>query len=188
MADLNYYFGMHPLGAVAIVVSATLLYLAFAAILNRQGQRLYASPSVFDLAIVTMLGAVVGRAILGQVPTLAGGLLALGTLFLVQAVAGRVGRGGGSRNDDQHRAIAVMVNGQVDGEALDGRRIPEATLWSALRGAGVRSPAEVALVVLEADGRFSILRTGEPIDPALLTGVRYADDLRARVGATEEGS
>src|SRR4051794_20051613 len=146
---LTYYFGMHPFGAGAIVVSATVLYLALSAVLRRYGQRLYASPSSFNLAIVTVLGAVVGRAILGQVPTLAGGLLALATLFLVEGVAGRI-RGARAPSDDRHRAVAVMVNGEVDTAELVRRRITEPALWSALRIAGVRTPAEVALVVLEA--------------------------------------
>lgn len=73
METLRYYLGMHPMGALAVVLSTVLLYSAFALFLSRVGQRMYASPSSLDLAVVTVLGAIVGRAILGQVPTLSGG-------------------------------------------------------------------------------------------------------------------
>lgn len=183
MSDLNYYVGIHWLGAVAVVVSTVLLYFAFAAIIGWSGQRLFASPSSFDLAIVTVLGAIVGRAILGQVPTLSGGLLALATLFTLEALTGRVRRSDAVRNRQRHRATAVMVAGRVDRQAMRRHHVDEAGLWSALRSAGVRDPHEVALVVLEQTGRFSVLRRGEPVHPAALTGVRHADDVRHQLSA-----
>ena len=181
MRQLEYYFGMRPLGAAAVVVSTTLLYLAFTGILRWYGQRLFASASSFAVAIATVLGAVVGRATLGRTPTLGGGLLALGTLFLVATLVGRVRRSR-TTSEGRHRAVAVLVDGEVDREALRRCRIGEPTLWSALRSAGVRSPDEVALAVLEANGQLSVIRAGEPVHPALLTGVRYADAVRQRVG------
>ena len=69
MDEFALYFGMHPLGALAIVVSTVVLYLVFSLVLSRVGQRLYASPSSLDLAVVTILGAIVGRSILGESPT-----------------------------------------------------------------------------------------------------------------------
>ena len=56
------------------------------------------------------------------------------------------------------------------GERCTGTTSMTTFLWSALRSAGVRDPAEVALVVLEQNGTFSILRAGEHIHPAALTG------------------
>ncbi len=138
MDALTYYLGMQPLGAVAIVLSTVLLYFSFALLLRWYGQRMYASPSSLDLAVVTVLGAIVGRAILGQVPTLSGGLLALA----VQMVPVHLG---------------------------------------AIDPAGVRNPEDVALAILEQNGRFSVLRAGEKIHPAALTGVRHANELRDRL-------
>ncbi len=183
MGDLNFYVGLHPLGAAAVVVSTVLLYFAFAAIIGWSGQRLFASPSSFDLAIVTVLGSIVGRAILGQVPTLSGGLLALVTLFALEAMTGRVRRSESVRNRQRHRATVVMVAGRPEREAMRRHRVDDAGLWAALRAAGVRDPHEVALVVLEQTGRFSVLRRGEHVHPAALTGVRHADQVRARLEA-----
>lgn len=181
MGDFDYYLGIHPLGALAILVSTVLLYFSFAALLTWSGQRLFASPSSFDLAIVTVLGAIVGRAILGQVPTLSGGLLALGTLFTLEALTGRVRRSSALRGRFRHRAVVVMVAGRPERETMRRHHVDDPSLWAALRAQGVRSPAEVALVVLEQSGRFSVLRADQPVHPAALSGVRREQEVLARL-------
>lgn len=178
MDELMYYLGMHPMGAVAIVLSTILLYTAFTLLLSRLGQRLYASPSSLELAVVTVLGAIVGRAILGHVPTLSGGLLALATLFTIEYLAGRVRRTERIQARQQNRATAVMVHGRVERAELRKHGLDEAALWSALRLSGVSHPSQVALVVLERGGRFSVVREGQEVHPAALTGVRGASELR----------
>ncbi|WP_323793570.1 DUF421 domain-containing protein [Nocardioides sp.] len=187
MDDLAYYLGISPFGALAVVISTIVLYGAITSLLSRAGQRLYASPSSLDLAVVTVLGAIVGRSILGQVPTLSGGLLALGTLFLVECVAGRVRRSARMVARRRHRAVAVMVAGQVQRGDLARLGLDESALWSALRGAGVRTPQEVAVAVVEADGRFTVLRTGEELElhPAALTGVKQSGELLERLAAAD---
>ena len=184
MDALGYYLGLHPMGALAIVLSTVLLYGSFAFVLSRLGQRLYASPSSLELAVVTVLGAIVGRAILGQVPTLSGGLLALVTLFAMEAVIGRVRRSERMQARQQHRAVAVMVHGRPDRRELARHGLDESALWGALRRNGVAHPQEAALVILERDGRFSVLRRDQEIHPAALTGVRRATELRGQLEGT----
>lgn len=188
MDVLEYYLGMHPMGALAVVLSTVLLYSAFAFFLSRFGQRMYASPSSLDLAVVTVLGAIVGRAILGQVPTLSGGLLALATLFAMETLAGRVQRMERMQARQRYRATAVMINGRIDRPELHKHGLDEAALWAALRQSGVVHPSQVALVVLERGGRFSVMRTGEEIHPAVLTGVRRASELREQLIGKKDGA
>lgn len=182
MHDIGYYLGLEPLGALAIVLSTAMLYGAFALILTHFGQRLYAVPSSLELAVVTVLGAIVGRAILGQVPTLSGGLLALATLFLLERAAGRVRRSERMQARRRYRAVALMVHGTIDRGELRRRGLDDSTLWSALRRTGISDPAQVALAVLERDGSISVIRAGTPLHPAVLTGVRHAQDVRPQLG------
>jgi uncharacterized membrane protein YcaP (DUF421 family) len=183
MDDLGFYLGLPLFGAVAIVVSTIVLYLAITTLLSHAGQRLYASPSSLDLAVVTVLGAIVGRSILGQVPTLSGGLLALATLLVVEGVAGRVRRSDRMVARRRHRAVAVMVAGQVQRHELTRLGLDESGLWTELRAAGVRSPQEVAVAVVEPDGRFTVLRRGEEVHPSSLTGVKHSGELLERLSA-----
>ena len=107
MGDFGYYLGIHPLGALATVIATVLLYFSFAAMLRWWGQRIFASPSSFDLAVVTVLGAIVGRAILGMTPTLSGALIALTTLLVCEYAVGRVRRTA-RRGLRRNRAVAVI--------------------------------------------------------------------------------
>lgn len=187
MGNLGYYLGITPTGALAIVLSTVLLYGSFAFVLSRWGQRLYASPSSLELAVVTVLGAIVGRAILGHVPTLSGGMLALTTLFVMEAIMGKVRRSERMKARTQYRAVAVMVRGRPDRRELARHGLDESALWSALRRNGVSRPQDAALVILERDGHISVVRAGQEIHPAALTGVRRATELRHRLERTEGG-
>ena len=191
--DLQYYFGLSPQTAVATVVSTAVLYYVFVAVLSLSGQRLMAAPTSLELAVVTVLGAVVGRSLLGPEPSLGTGLVAIATLFSLESISGRVrtlrtrqlARSASAEDrTDRSRAVALVVAGRPLNEELSRRRVSEVALWSVLRQAGIRSYAEVALVVLERNGRFSVLRTGEPIHPAALAGVRDANGIRERLDAS----
>ena len=182
MHQLGYYLGIHPWGAIATVVATALLYFSFAWVLRLRGQRIFSSPSSLDLAVVSVIGAIVGRATMGRNPTLVGGAIALATLLLCEHLAGRVRRAVGDESR-RHRAVAVVVDGQVDHEALRSLGVDETALWSALRTSGVGSADDAALVVLEPHGQFSVLRAGTLIDDGALTGVRGADDVRRRWAA-----
>lgn len=180
MDDLGNYLGLHPLGALATVIATVVLYLSFAWVLRSWGQSILASPSSFDLAVVTVLGAIVGRATMGRNPTLVAALIALGTLLVCQYVTGLV-RNATAGGSGEPRAVAVMVAGETDREMLDRYRVDDRSLWSALRSAGISDPGEVALVVLEPHGQFSVLRSGSPIHASALVGVRRGDRVLDRL-------
>ncbi len=183
MSDLGYYLGVHPLGALATMIATVLLYFAFGWILRSRGQRLFASPSSFDLAVVTVLGAIVGRATMGRNPTLAGAVVALGTLLVCEQLAGKVRRAI-SQESRTHRAVAIMVAGETDESLLAQFHVDDASLWSALRAAGISAPQDVGLVVLESNGQFSVLRSDGPIHESALIGVRDADAVHRRLVAS----
>lgn len=71
--------GVDAPGALAVVASAVAIYLAFLLMVRVLGQRVLSRLSTFDAVVVVMLGAVAGRAVLGDAPTLAAGVLGRGT-------------------------------------------------------------------------------------------------------------
>ncbi|GGK76035.1 YetF domain-containing protein [Ornithinimicrobium pekingense] len=175
MQDLWYHLGITPAGAVGVVVSTLTMYFVFGAVLRLWGQRLYSSPRSVDLAVVTVLGAIVGRSTMGHVPTLAGGLLALGTLGAIEVAFHGLRRlpiPQLRRPTPRARAVVLAVAGKVRTEALHTYGLTMPMLWSAMRQAGVSHPSQVALAVLEPQGRISVLRTGQPIHPRALMGVK----------------
>lgn len=184
MADLWHYIGITGPAAVGVVLSTIVIYFVFGAVLRLWGQRLWSSPRSLDLAVVTVLGAIVGRSTMGHVPTLAGGLLALGTLAMLELVF----RGLRSLplprlrpTSGTGRAVVLAVDGKVRHEAINRYGLTLPMLWSAMRQAGVSHPAQTALVVLEPNGRISVLRAGQPIHPRALLGVRGAHTVQQQL-------
>ncbi len=164
---------------VGVLVATTVLYLSYAAVLRLWGQRIQASTSTFSLVLATIMGSLVARAMLGDAPTLLGGLTAIATLVALEASFGVLQhRLPGKKRKRHGRSPAIiMVAGQVRDDALKAARLTGLDLATRLRHQGVTSYDQVALVILEARGGVTVLRVGERIDEDLLWDVPGAADL-----------
>ncbi|GEO91852.1 DUF421 domain-containing protein [Kocuria flava] len=179
--DLAGRLGIDAPHALAVVASAVGIYLAFLVLVRLFGQRVLSGMSTFDVVITVMLGAVAGRVVIGHPPTLAAGVLGLGTLFVLEAAFGRLRSGVRGAAVVNGRALLLMAGAEVLEANLRRAHVVEAELFGALRRAGVRSPEEVACVVFEPSGAISVLRRGVPVDPRLLEGVRDAHRVPAHL-------
>lgn len=175
MSELWGYLGIAPTAALAVVCATVVLYLAFIVLIRLLGQRVLSSLSTFDLLVVIVLGAVIGRASLGYTPTLAAGLLCLVTLVILEGAIGQLRSRPAWGRWITSRPVLLMAGSRVLGEELSRSHVTEAELRSALRQAGVRNDAEVAAVILEPTGRMSVLRRGVTVDRSMLVGVRGAE-------------
>ena len=92
--ELWHEIGITPARAAAVVLASGTLYLTFTVILRVWGQRLFANRSGSGLAVVLVLGAIVGRSMLGPNATLLGGLLCLATLIALESIFGAGRRAG----------------------------------------------------------------------------------------------
>jgi uncharacterized membrane protein YcaP (DUF421 family) len=184
MRDLWYYLGVPPTAALGVVISTVTIYFVFGAVLRLWGQRLYSSPRSLDLAVVTVLGAIVGRTTMGHVPTLAGGLIAIATLAVLELSFRGLRRLPLPQlrpSAPSARAVVLAVDGRVRTESLRHYGLSMPVLWSSMRQAGVSHPAQVALAVLEPNGRISVLRAGQPIHPRALMGIKGAHAVQAQL-------
>ena len=161
--ELWHQLGTSTPQAVGVVIASCVLYLTFTAVLRLWGQRFFANRSGTGLAVVLVLGSIVGRSMLGPGPTLLGGLICLATLIALETFFG-TGRRAGLIG---HRRPVVLYREHLN----------ESMVWARMRQAGVSSPDQVLAVVLETDGSLSLLRTGAPPHPSLLAGVRGADQV-----------
>lgn len=177
MDALWYQIGISPAGAVGVVIATILLYLAFSLVVRFSWRYFGASHSSFELALVTVLGAVVGRSMLGNAPTLFGGAIALLTLFTLEGGIGLARRSSRYADLGHVHGVIVMADGEIDLPELRRLGITERDFWTSLRRHGVHAISEVGAVVVEHDGSLSILRAGTPVDRALMVGVRGAADL-----------
>lgn len=172
--ELWHQLGTSTPQAVGVVIASCVLYLTFTAVLRLWGQRFFANRSGTGLAVVLVLGSIVGRSMLGPGPTLLGGLICLATLIALETFFGTGRRAGliGHR-----RPVVLYREGMFDRGVLRRYHLNESMVWARMRQAGVSSPDQVLAVVLETDGSLSLLRTGAPPHPSLLAGVRGADQV-----------
>lgn len=166
--------GVTPLEGLAVVLGTAGMYVTMLIIIKLVGQRMLSSMSSFDMAAVIAFGSILGRAALGEAPTLAAGVLSLATLVVMQAVAGmvRAARRGGRLIVSE--PVLLMAGSTVIEENMRHCHVVLAELQSRLRQSGIRHRGEVAAVVFEPSGVLSVLHRGEGIDPNLLEGVRGA--------------
>lgn len=86
------HIGITWSGVVGVIIATTVLYVLFTSLLRRVGPRLMAGGSTLSTALLTVLGALCARAMLGDSPTLFGAVTALATLFVLEAALGSLGR------------------------------------------------------------------------------------------------
>ena len=168
-------FGLDGFDALRVVISCVVFYFGIIVVVRLFGQRALASLSSFDLAAIIALGAVVGRAILGNTPTLVAGVLAVGTLLVLQAVTGQARRSARIEGIVNSPAIVLMAGEEFLTDNMARAHVDRVEVISKLRMAGIRQLSEVACVILEPTGQISVTKRGRPIDPVLLHGVVGAE-------------
>jgi uncharacterized membrane protein YcaP (DUF421 family) len=135
------------------------------------GKREIGQMTSFDLVLLLLLSNAVQNAMTGPDTSLAGGLEAAITLFLVNAGLVYVAfRNPSVQRGLTGRATLLINNGHVIRENLRAELVTEDELMAALREHGILSPSDVALAVLEVDGSISVVRRedlqSEPARPA----------------------
>jgi uncharacterized membrane protein YcaP (DUF421 family) len=161
--------------ALTVVVTTVVIYLAFIVLVRLIGSRGLTSLASFDFAAVVALGAVIGRTILLQDPTLPIGLLALATLFAMQGALGLLRQNRRVDRLIQRRPTMLVSNGVLLTGNMRNCHVVEDEIRQALRRAGARSLHEAQCVVLERNGAVSVVRGDAPADPWLLADVAPAE-------------
>ncbi len=174
-AEVGERLWITPSHAMAVVLSAVGIYLAFLVLVRLFGARVLAGMGTFDIVVAITIGAVAGRLILGDPPSLTAGVIGLTCLFVLEALLGEARRTTRGNRIVNAGAVVVMAGDQILTENLRAAHVTNAELRAALRQAGVRGRDEVACAVFESTGRISVLRRGQLINPRLLVGVRDAD-------------
>lgn len=176
------YLGISWTGALGVVLSTIVLYLFFSLLVHLAGTRLMATMGAASFVVLAVVGGVSARSMLGESPTMLGGLLVLNTLMVMEALMGSLRRVTRVLPAAvRRRPSVVMLEGRSLVEALHRRRLTESGLHDRLRAGGVLDPAEVELVILEERGSLTVVRRGDRIAPALVEDVEGAELIPERL-------
>ena len=147
---------------IEICLRSALIYLVVLVGLRLTGKREVGQMTPFDLVLLLLIANAVQNAMTGPDTSVTGGIVAAGTLLVINALLAYVTR--------RWRKARLMVEGSPTFLIHDGRTMPEnlarehmtpEELRQALREHGVASIEEVHQAVLEVDGTVSVLRKDE---------------------------
>lgn len=176
------YLGISWTGALGVVLSTIVLYLFFTLLVHLSGTRLMATMSAASFVVLAVVGGVCARSMLGESPTMLGGLLVLNTLMVMETLMGTLRRLLGTLPAGmRRRPSVVMVEGRSILPALQRHRLTETRLHDRLRIGGVLDPAEAELVILEDRGSLTVVRRGDRIAPVLVADIDGAELIPQRL-------
>lgn len=178
--EMAYQLGIEA-HRIPIVVLATVgIYLAFMLLVKLFGSRVLTSMTASDAVIIIMFGAVSGRVIVGNPPTLASGVVGLATLMCLEAAFGIIRHYIGWSRVIDRKPVLLLYQGNPLEANMRFAHVSKGDLRSAVRKAGIGDLADIHVMILEPTGTISIIRRGVSIDPELFIDVLGAEELASK--------
>ncbi len=144
-----------------LMLRSALIYLAVLLGMRLFGKREVGQFTLFDLALVMLVGNAVQPAITGPDTSLTGGLVIVATLFLLNRTVNYLTvRSRLVRDIVEGRPTVVARGGRWLRRALAQEGLTPDDCLSALRDHGVAAVEDVDLAVLEVDGTLSVVPMG----------------------------
>ncbi|KAA9009805.1 DUF421 domain-containing protein [Histidinibacterium aquaticum] len=149
-------------GILRVLVVGALAYVAMVLFLRVSGKRTLAKLNAFDLVVTVALGSTLASILLSSSVALAEGVAAMLTLIGCQYIV--------AWSSVRSRRVARLVrseptlllrDGEICERALRECRMTEAELRTVVRSNANAEPSEVAAVILESDGSFSVIPSPE---------------------------
>lgn len=159
MGEPNFLFdGWAPILRILLVGSAT--YLTLMLLVRISGQRTLAQMSVFDFILAVAIGASFGRILTAREVSIAEGVTAAALLVTLQYVLSSLQyRFSGFARIVRATPVLVFFQGDLVEGTLRKNRLRIQDLHTALRKQGIGSFADVEAIVLEADGKLTVIQT-----------------------------
>ena len=155
-----FFNGWSVLGRTLLI--GVLAYVSLVFMLRVSGKRTLAKMNAFDLVVTVAIGSTLATIVLSKSVALAEGLLALALLIGMQfAISWSSTRMPWLRRVVTGEPRLLLRDGTMLDEALRDARVTREEVRAAVRAAGIGALGDVAAVVLETDGSFSVI-AGQP--------------------------
>lgn len=145
-------------GYIKIIISSVTVYIFIVVAIRLFGKKELAQLSVIDLVFILLISNAVQNAMVGSDSTLSGGLIAAGSLFIVNYILKFIiYKFPQFSKLVQGEPIMLVYNGKLKSSNLSKSKITIDELLEAIREHGVENIEYVNLAILEVDGNISIL-------------------------------
>ena len=169
--EAMYQLGIEPHRIPVVMIATFGIYIAFMILVKLFGSRVLTSMTASDAVIIIMFGAVAGRVIVGNPPTLAAGVIGLFTLMLLEAAFGTFRQFVKWSKLIDRRPVLLVYKGELQEDNMAFAHITERDVNSAVRKAGLGRRTDVQLMILEPTGHISVIRRGQLVDASVFKDV-----------------
>lgn len=146
-------------GIWRIGITALVVYAALIAILQFAGKRSIAKLNIFDLVVTVALGSVLSSIILTKSIAIAEGIAAFVFLAILQwSVSFLSVRWGWFKQIIRSDARLLLKDGEFLEDEMKSERVTFGEIEAAIRKQGHGEIENIAAVVLETDGSFSVIK------------------------------
>ncbi|EKE14135.1 MAG: protein of unknown function DUF421 [uncultured bacterium] len=143
---------------VSIAFRSVAVYLFVILAIRLFGKKELTQLSVVDLVFILLISNSLQAAMIGSDTTLAGGLMAAGSLFIVNWILKNlIYKSKRISETIQGSPTLLVYEGKVFHKHLEKAQISHDELEAAVREHGVKNIAAVDLAILEVDGNISVL-------------------------------
>jgi uncharacterized membrane protein YcaP (DUF421 family) len=141
-----------------VIVSSAIVYIFITVAIRIFGKKELAQLSVLDLVFILLISNAVQNAMVGSDTSLPGGLLAAGTLFLLNfALKNLLYRSEKLTRLMEGEPVILVSEGKVNDKNMRKLKITTDELLETIREHGVDGIHDVNLAIMEVDGNISIL-------------------------------
>ncbi len=159
-------------GLLRVLVVAPLAYGWLILVLRITGKRTLAQLNAFDFIVTVALGSTLASVMLTESVAWLEGALGLALLAALQLIAAWLStRSRWIRQTITAEPTLLVRDGEILTEALVAERISDDSLRQAIRSAGVGGLDLVAAVVLETNGKLSVITVDQAGDRLALADV-----------------
>lgn len=145
-------------GILRTLIFGTAAYVALVLMLRVTGTRTLSKMNAFDLIVTVALGSTLAAVLLDASVPLIDGLLALGLLVALQFVITWASvRSATVRKIVKSEPTLLAKDGEYLRGAMHAQRVTQDEIDAALRSEGFGSLASVQCVVLETNGKLSVI-------------------------------
>lgn len=141
------------------VIIGVLSYISLILMLRIAGSRTLSQLNAFDLIVTVALGSTLSTIILNKDITLSDGLVSLAMLITLQFAVSRISlRARSIQRVIKTEPRVLLYKGQYIKDALEECRISKEEVIQMIRSEGIGTLDDVEAVVLESNGRFSVIK------------------------------
>jgi uncharacterized membrane protein YcaP (DUF421 family) len=143
---------------IVVAFRSVVVYLFVILAIRFFGKKEISQLSIIDLVFILLISNSLQAAMVGNDTTLAGGLIAAGSLFVVNWILKNLTYKSKRISETiQGSPIMLVYQGKVIKKHLEKAQISHEELEAAIREHGVKDIAAVDLAIFEVDGNISVL-------------------------------